>query len=81
MEGAHIKRKLRIGNGESGTSSLFLILVYITSVSKVQIGNKEPVLDSFFSLCWGLCLFRGLSISSACKACNDAKQLALFACR
>ena len=35
--------KLLIGNRESGTSCLFLIRVYITNVSKVQIGNKEPV--------------------------------------
>ena len=39
--------KLLIGNKESGTSSLFLIWVYITNVSKVHIGNKEPVPGSF----------------------------------
>ena len=35
------------GNREPGTSCLFLIWVYITNVSKVQIGNKEPVPGSF----------------------------------
>ena len=34
-------------NRESGTSFLFLIWVYITDVSKVQIRNKEPVPVSF----------------------------------
>ena len=37
------------GNREPGTSSLFLIWVYITNVSKVQIGNKEPVPGSFLT--------------------------------
>ena len=32
-----------IGNRKPGTSSLFLILVCNTNISKVQIGNKEPV--------------------------------------
>ena len=35
--------KLFIGNRESGTGNLFLILVYSTNVSKVQFGNKERV--------------------------------------
>ena len=35
------------GNREAGTSSLFLILAFITYVSKVQIGNREPVPHSF----------------------------------
>ena len=39
--------KLLIGNREPGTSSLFLIWIYITNVSKVQVGNKEPVPVSF----------------------------------
>ena len=41
--------KLLIGSGnrEPGTSSLFPIWVYFTNVSKVHIGNKEPVLGSF----------------------------------
>ena len=37
------------GNREPGTSSLFLIWVYITNVSKVQIGNKDPVPGSFLT--------------------------------
>ena len=39
-----------IGNRELGTSSLFLIWVYITNVSKVLIGNKEPVPGSFLTI-------------------------------
>ena len=39
--------KILIGNRKSGTSSLFLILVCNTNISKVQIGNKEPVPGSF----------------------------------
>ena len=35
------------GNREPGNSSLFLILVCNTNISKVQIGNKEPVPGSF----------------------------------
>ena len=31
------------GNRKPGTSSLFLILLCNTNISKVQIGNKEPV--------------------------------------
>ena len=44
--------KLLIGNrkSETGTSSLFLMSVYITNVSKVQIGNKEPVPGSFLTI-------------------------------
>ena len=42
--------KLETGIGEPGTSSLFLILVYNTNVSKVQIGNKEPVPGSFLTI-------------------------------
>ena len=41
--------KILIGNRESGTSSLFLILVCNTNISKVQIGNKEPVPGSFLT--------------------------------
>ena len=43
VEGAYINRNMRIENLESGTSCLFLILVYNTDVSKVQIVNKETV--------------------------------------
>ena len=42
-----IDREQGIGNREPGTSSLFLILVCNTNLSKVQIGNKEPVPGSF----------------------------------
>ena len=42
-----IDREQEIGNREPGTSSLFLILVCNTNISKVQIGNKEPVHGSF----------------------------------
>ena len=57
VEGAYINIKLRIGNREQeignrepGTSSLFLILVCNTNISKVQIGNKEPVPGSFLTI-------------------------------
>ena len=40
-------REQGIGNREPRTSSLFLILVCNTNISKVQIGNKEPVPGSF----------------------------------
>ena len=43
----NIDREQGIGNQEPGTSSLFLILVCNTNISKVQIGNKEPVPGSF----------------------------------
>ena len=39
-----------IGNREPGTGSLFLVCLYITNVSKVQIGNKEPVPGSFLTV-------------------------------
>ena len=42
-----IDREQGIGNRQPGTSSLFLILVCNTNISKVQIGNKEPVPGSF----------------------------------
>ena len=44
-----VDREQGIGNREPGTSSLFLIWVYITNVSKVQIGKKEPVPGSFLN--------------------------------
>ena len=44
--------KLIIGNRESGTKSLFLISACNTNVSKVQIGNKEPVPGSFLTIIW-----------------------------
>ena len=42
-----IDREQAIGNQEPGTNSLFLILVCNTNISKVQIGNKEPVPGTF----------------------------------
>ena len=39
--------KILIGNRKSGTRSLFHILVSNINISKVQIGNKEPVPDPF----------------------------------
>ena len=45
-----IDREQGIGNPQPGTSSLFLILVCNTNISKVQIGNKEPVPGSFLTL-------------------------------
>ena len=45
-----IDREQGIGNREPGTSSLFLILVCNTNISKVQIGNKEPVPGSFLTI-------------------------------
>ena len=46
--------KLLIESGnrdrEPGASSLFLIWVCNTNVSKVQIGNKEPVPGSFLTI-------------------------------
>ena len=45
-----IDREQGIGNPEPGTSSLFLILVCNTNISKVQIGNMEPVPGSFFTI-------------------------------
>ena len=43
-------REQGIGNREPGTSSLFLILVCNTNISKVQIGNKEPVPGSLLTI-------------------------------
>ena len=55
MEGAHIKRKLRIGNRESGTRSHFLVpylskrLGYFKTVNLQQgIGNRELVAFTLF---------------------------------
>ena len=51
--GGYIKtvdREQGIRNREPGTSSFFLIWVYITNVSKVQIVNKEPVPGSFLNI-------------------------------
>ena len=45
-----IDREQGIGNREPGTSSLFLILVCNTNISKVQIGNKEPDPSSFLTI-------------------------------
>ena len=68
VEGAYINIKMIIGNQKSGignrepgTSSLFLIWVYITNVSKVQIGNKEPVMSlsnyNWVNTSFWLCLY------------------------
>ena len=38
-----IDREQGFGNRVPGSCSLFLILVCNTNISKVQIGNKEPV--------------------------------------
>ena len=48
--GYFITVKSETGNREPGTSSLFLILVCNTNISKVQIGNKEPVPGSFLTI-------------------------------
>ena len=45
-----IDREQGIGNREPGTGSLFLILVCHTNISKVQIGNKEPVPGFFLTI-------------------------------
>ena len=45
-----VDREQGIGNREPWTSSLFLMWVYITNVSKVQIGNMEPVPGSFLTI-------------------------------
>ena len=37
-------------NWQPGSTCLFLILVYNTEVSKVQIGNKDPVPGSFLTI-------------------------------
>ena len=47
---SRIFQNFKIGNRESGTGNWFLILVYITNVSKVQIGNKEPVPGSLLTI-------------------------------
>ena len=49
-----IDREQGIGDRELGTSSLFLILVCNTNISKVQIGNKQLVPGSFLLL---VCLY------------------------
>ena len=42
--------KWETGNRGPGSSSLFLTLVYHTNVSKVRIGNKEPVPGSLLTI-------------------------------
>ena len=54
VEGAYINMKLIIGNGESGTGSLFLLCVNVSDISKLynrkqRIGSRELVPCSFFS--------------------------------
>ena len=48
----YINMKLRIGNRESGTENRKLVpfLVYYTNVSKLQIGNKEPIPGSLLTI-------------------------------
>ena len=53
--------------------------VYLTNVSKVPIGNKEPDPGSFLTII-GFILVLVSSFSSACKAFNDTKKLSLFVC-
>ena len=50
--------KSETGNREPGTGNYFLILVYYTNVSKVQIGNKETVPASLFTI-FGFILVSG----------------------
>ena len=45
-----IDREQVIGNRKPGSSLLFLILVCNTNISKVQIGNKQPVPGSFLTI-------------------------------
>ena len=45
-----IDREQGIGKREPGSSSLFLILVCNINISKVQIGNKEPIPGSFLTI-------------------------------
>ena len=45
-----IDREQGIGNREPGTGFWFLILVCNSNISKVQIGNKEPVPGSFLTI-------------------------------
>ena len=42
--------KILVGNRKSGTSCLFHIMVCNSNISKVQIGNKEPVPGSFLTI-------------------------------
>ena len=44
------KLLIESGNREPGANSLLLIWVCNTNVSKVQIGNKEPVPGSFLTI-------------------------------
>ena len=43
-------KKSEKSKSEPGTGNQFLILVYYTNVSKVQIGNKEPVPGSLLTI-------------------------------
>ena len=61
-----VDREQGIGNREPGTSSLLLIRVYITNVSKRQIGNKEPVPGSFLTII-GLILVSGFAYTISTK--------------
>ena len=66
---SRIFQNCKIGNRESGTGNRKLVpyLVYYTNVSKVQIGNKEPVPGSLLTII-GFILVSVFSISSTCKA-------------
>ena len=50
-------REPGIANRKSGTKSFFLIWACNTNVSKVQIGNKEPVPGSFLTIIWLILVF------------------------
>ena len=67
-----IDREQGIGNREPGTRSLFFILVCNTNISKVQIGNIQPVPSSFLTIIFYTSFW--LCLSSACKALNDTKE-------
>ena len=69
LEGTYINIKLIIGNQESGTGNWFLVpylrkrlenfkTVKSENVSKVLIGNKEPVPGSLFTI-FGFILVSG----------------------
>ena len=67
-------REQGIGNRKPETSSLFLILVCNTNISKVQMGNKEPVPGFFLTIILFLLVSGFVYIISACKALNDTKE-------
>ena len=66
MEAKYIDMELRIGDRDV-SAALFLILVYNTNVSKVQIGNKEPVPGSLLTIIGFILVSVFFSISSTCN--------------